>query len=355
MPKTRHYRSDNLQLPRHLSREEVQSAVAKYFCRGFMPAEIAKRVYEEYGVEISREDPARILSYLGQRGRLQYVPPLETDLQEKLSQCHPWLGSNVRVVHSMVADDVAYRGAKLLVELMQNFERGNEAQRAYHIGFAGGHLLRKVARSLASLLREAQPLPKRVVFHALVAGFDLGNPITAPNSFFSFFGEEMALPLEIEFVGLNAPGIVRTQEMEMLKRVGMIERAFKKAKDIDVIYASAGHWEHGHSVLHQMYELESKECLTQLLQMGCVGDMMWRPVGRNGPLETDVEARAVTIMNLSDVPSFIARGKSMVLVVGPCGVCRKPKNEVLEPILAAKPALLTHLVIDSLTATRLLR
>ena len=45
MPKTRHYRSDNLQLPRHLSREEVQSAVAKYFCRGFMPAEIAKRAF----------------------------------------------------------------------------------------------------------------------------------------------------------------------------------------------------------------------------------------------------------------------------------------------------------------------
>ena len=67
-----------------------------------------------------------------------------------------------------------------------------------------------------------------------------------------------------------------------------------------------------------------------------------------------LRSRVVTVMDLSDVPGFIAKGKSVVLAVGPCGVCRQPKNEVLAPILESKPPLLTHLVIDSLTASKLL-
>ena len=355
MPKRKHYRSDNLNLPLELTRDEVVSAVAKYHCAGYPPSEIIKFVNAEYGVELSREDPARLLSYAGQLGRLQYIPPIESDLQNKLSQRYPWLGDHLEVVHTMVSEDVAHRGAKLLVEMMQNFERSNRSQRAYHIGFAGGHLLRKLARSLAHMLRHAPSLPRKLVFHSTVASFDLVNPITAPNSFFSFFGDEMALPVEVEFVVLNAPGIVKSEAMEMLQNIGMVRRAMDRAGEIDVIFAGAGHWENGHSVLHKMYAQEAPDCLEQLKQLGCIGDMMWQPIGKDGPLKQEVESRVMTVMDLGELPAFIDNGKSMVLLVGPCGVCRRPKDEVLEPILAAKPRLLTHLVIDSLTASRLVQ
>ena len=60
--------------------------------------------------------------------------------------------------------------------------------------------------------------------------------------------------------------------------------------------------------------------------------------------------RAVTLMELSDLPDFIKRGKQVLLLVGPCGQCGGPKEEVLESVLTHKRKLITHLVVDSRSA-----
>jgi DNA-binding transcriptional regulator LsrR (DeoR family) len=102
------------------------------------------------------------------------------------------------------------------------------------------------------------------------------------------------------------------------------------------------------------YMAKSDKSLKALQNAGCVGDMLWRPLGERGPIETESEIRAMTLVELSDLPKFIAGGKHVLLVLGPCVVCNRPKTEMLRAVLTMPPRLITHLVVDSRSAAGVL-
>ncbi len=332
--------------------EELAALVCKFFIRGKMVSEIVELI-KPYGVEMKREDPYRLISYAAKRGWLRYHAPIEADLRERLKERHTWLG-DVEVVQTASSDDVARHAAKLLLRLAREHRRGNPLSEEFHIGFAGGNLLRKTARCFEEMLRTPDALPKWIVFHAMVAGFNANDPITDPNAFFAYFGPEQALQVRARFVGLLAPGIVDHQELRRLRAIRVIQRAIERASEIDVIVSSLGHWKNGCSGLYNMYSQESPKSLQQLLAAGCIGDMMWRPIGRRGPIEIETEHRTMTLMELNQLPDFIARNKRVVLLVGPCATCHAAKSEVLEAILAQRDRhLVTDLVVDSRSASGL--
>jgi DNA-binding transcriptional regulator LsrR (DeoR family) len=91
-----------------------------------------------------------------------------------------------------------------------------------------------------------------------------------------------------------------------------------------------------------------------LEEAGCVGDMLWQPIGVSGPIEMRTGVRAMTIMDLSDVKEFFKSGKQVLVVAGPCSVCHTPKTEVVKAILEQKDHLITHLVVDSRCGRELL-
>lgn len=336
------------------TREEVAAAVCKYFCRGYLPTEIPKLIEGSLPIKLSREDPWRLLAFAASRGWLRFHASIDYDLTDAIRDRYSFLTS-ATVVRTGVSDDVSFYLARALLDEVRDIARRGGRDRELHLGFAGGSALRKAARHFAAMLCEPhEDLPRHIVFHAMVAGFNFRETPVDPNSFFGYFTGEPRLQVETSFVGLHTPGLVPRDRVDMLRSLEYVEEAYERARAIDIVVTSAGgHWRQGHSLLYEMYKRSSPRSLAQLTELNCLGDMMWRPLGPEGPLEVETEVRTMTLMELSELPAMIARGKRVFLLLGPCGSCGGPKTEVLRAVLNHSPQLITHLVADSRSAREL--
>ncbi|MHC4909819.1 MAG: hypothetical protein ACYTF9_08895 [Planctomycetota bacterium] len=339
------------------------SLVCRYFCAGHVAGEIKDLLAENHGVGIHREQVYRDISQAAKQGWIRYAPPPEYDLRDRIKVRYDWL-ERVAVVHTATINDVAAQTAQMLVDLLR--DRANQANRrksksanpkptSVSIGFAGGHAMRLVAVKLRELLRApAEGMPDIIKFHALVAGFSYDNPMTDPNSFINVFADERALPMESRFVALLAPPVVNDNQFPTLKKLHAIEEAFKRRKDIDIIVTSGGSWEGRcrHSMLHDVMKLQP-ESMDALENEDCCGDMMWRPIGPDGPITKRTKTRAMTLLELTDLPALRLEGKSILFMLGPCRVCDAPRANLLKTILNFNEHLVTHVVTDSRTAAEL--
>lgn len=312
----------------------------------------------DYGVKMSREAPYKYLRHAAINKWLQFIPPNENDITRQFREKFFWL-KQVEVVHTMVLSDVAYRAAVMVVDLLREYRRSYPDKRTVHIGFTGGFGMRTVAEKLAELFRQPRnDLPKNVVFHALVGGFDVENPVTDPNTFFSYFFDvpEIKSQIDVTFVSLHAPAIVVPGgPMGDLLKLPGIREAHRGIGSLDIILTSAGGIEDEHSMLYRYYNGDARKTLDMLKRDRCVGDMLWMPLGPEGPLDTaKYPFRAMTLIELNELPSKIREGTHVLLVCGPCARCREPKSEILRTILNLDAHLITHLVTDSRTAHNLL-
>jgi DNA-binding transcriptional regulator LsrR (DeoR family) len=333
--------------PEKFDDEEIVSAVCKYFVRGLTIAEIRETIQNKLGIALSREEPYRILSFAAQKDRFIYNAPFSSEARKEIIDRHRWL-KDVCVVQTGVSDDVSLQCARMLLKRVCDLGKDRAPNSEVHIGFAGGKSLRKTARHFAHMLREPhEHLPRRIVFHAIVAGFNVSDPTTDPNGFFTFFANDPDLQVQTSFMGLPMPGVVPSAEMERLRNISYLRAAFDGVRELDIIVTSAGgHWQQGHSSFCSMFRTASPETVAQLDAAGCIGDMLWRPLGDNGPLRIDMKWRTVTLIELADLPDFVARGKDVLLLLGPCGNCGGPKGEVLRSVLST-PNLISHLVVDT--------
>ena len=339
-----------------LDRTQKAALVCKYFCEGHPPTEIRELLETNHGITILREDPYRYLAYAASQHWIRFVAPHEHTLREALISRYGWL-QGMDVVHTAVVDDVAFHAAEMLIGLVQLHRRPPYNQTAVHVGFAGGHAIRRLAQIFADLMRQPRDdLPATVVFHAMVAGFDVEDPTTDPNAFFTYFVKDPAIQVETRFVALHAPPMVETRQLETLRRMAGLMEAFEKARELDVIVTSASSWSDScsHSMLRK-YMGQKPVSLRKLEQAGCRADMLWRPLGETGPIDTTTAIRAMTLMELSELRGFIEAGKHVLLVLGPCGTCNALKTQALETVLNLKEPLITHLAVDSRTAAALLR
>ncbi len=326
--------------------EEILATVCGYFCdEGLTAVKIQARLEQDHSVFITREKPYEYLRRAAARGWIRFVPPQEHSLEQHVRSAYPWLHDAI-VVKTARIEDVAYRGAKMLLELLQQHYLDEEV----HIGFSGGYALRTLAQRFGELLREpAGNLPREIVFHALVAGFDVEDPTTDPNAFFSYFVKDPAMPVETRFVALHAPAILEADLLPRLRLQAGIAEAYDRAREINIVVTSTSCWNDEHSMLRH-YMKVAKESAHKLTEAGCVGDMLWQPIGIDGPMEMNTVVRAVTIKELRDLSGFVAEGNYVLLLAGPCARCHTPKTEVVKAILDQDQRLVTHLVVDSLCA-----
>ena len=214
--------------------------------------------------------------------------------------------------------------------------------------------MRKVARSFASLLRQPQEgLPATVVFHAMVAGFNIDDPTTDPNAFFTYLVDDPAICVKTRFVALHAPPLVATQRLKELRDWEGIRESYERASELDVIVTAASEWRFEdhlpHVPLWHHMQTRSPKSLERLTSADCIGGMLWRPLSHKGPIAIETEVRAMTLMELNDLPGFIGKGGKVLLVLGPCAACHRPKPEVLKAVLTMDSHLITHLVVDSIS------
>lgn len=336
-----------------LAEEERQAVVCRLFCEGNGAAEIERRIQKDYRPrKFTRQSAYPILIKAAKAGLMRFAPKASYPLSVRLHDRHKWL-DEVKVVHTNQFEDVAYKGAETLITLLQTVKRQEEDK--VHIGFAGGHAMRRLAQIFAQLLDESDAkLPETLVLHALVAGFEVLDPTTDPNTFFMLFRNRTSVNTKFEFVGLHTPPVVQASEYDSLRNAEGIKESYEHAKDLDIIVTSAADWADEHSTFHKCME-RSADCSEVLARAGCIGDMLWRPIGPEGPLE-DVETRirSMTLIELRKLPRFIKRGKYVLLVLGPCAMCQRTKSQILSGILASKERLISHLVVDTRSAKEVL-
>lgn len=327
-----------------LDKWEQTSVVCGLFTKGKKFSEIAQTINQIYHANLKRESTYPILLNAIRHKWIRYVPPLERTLEGQLKEKYPWL-DGAYIVHSSQFKDVAYYGAETLITLLKRFRYQNRDE--VHIGFAGGHAMRKLATIFSELLPQHEgKIPSRLVLHALVAGFDVYEPTTDPNTFFSLFQTGYPQGVEFKFVGLHTPPLVETIEYAKIVNMEGIKESYQEAKKIDIIVTSATSWSDEHSTF-QKYMQKSENCFNILKSQKCVGDMLWLPLGEENLIEVQTEIRAMTLFELNQLPGFIQKGKNVLLILGPCGQCNQTKAHVLKAILNQKKHLITHLVADS--------
>ena len=335
----------------HLDRTEVISLVCKYFCEGKTVAEIVKKMREQHGVHLNREQPYKMLSRAATLGWLKFEAPLEHRLTEWLQQEYGNL-DGVEVVHSASTEDLAYHAAVELVRLLRKYREGAQQKDKVHIGFAGGPTMRKLARHFADLLCQPQRgMPEKICLHALVSGFNPHDPTTDPNAFFTYFVRRPGLPIEVEFVGLHAPALVKTEDFMNLKNMIGIREAYSLRDEIDIFVTAGAEWEDDHSLFKTCMK-RSEYSFQKLQNAGCLGDILWQPLGEHCPIEVSTDIRAMTLVELTELPDYIAQGKEVMLLLGSCGGCDRPKGKLLRTVLNQQRRVITHLITDSRTVSQ---
>jgi DNA-binding transcriptional regulator LsrR (DeoR family) len=340
---------------------EVEAAIAELFCQGIPVAKIRDEARKRFNIKLSREEPWRILSRIARNTGFQYRPKTDQAMSEAIHSKYRWLEPrHIKVVEAADSSSVAAQGAIYLLHLIQEHCRLRRGTKEYHVGYAGGRCLRQLAYEFARILSQPEPIddfPKKLVFHSIVAGFGAENPETDPNFFYPYFVTP-AIEVKTEHVALTAPGMVKPEQIPRLKdEFRVIASAFERVDEIDIFITSASHWLDDHSTLKTLLR-DSDESLRVLDAAGTIGDMCWQPLSATGPIDLEVhkpDLVAMVLVTLNDLHEQIKKGKDVLLVMGPCGRCNKPKGPVLRAILGTKNPLINHLVVDSRTARGLFR
>ena len=298
---------------------------------------------------ISREQVYPLLDEGRERGYFAFTPPERFGLQTRVANAFDVAANRVHVANSRSIDSVAATAATLLVELIVDLGKKHER---VHVGLGGGYTTRLVASHLANQLRAIADLPK-LTLHALSTGFDAKTPHTAPVTFFAFFE---GVASDIEYIGLFAPPVVKTDEYPSVIAYRGVKVSFDARKSLHLVVTSLGSNLHGHGDFYEFMEQGKKRGLTVLEKAGWVGDVQYRPYSATGPITEDTDIRAVTLLELEELVAMARRrDKHVVVVAGPCGRCGATRTAAVKPLfLEPKLRLWSHFVMDMTTADELL-
>jgi DNA-binding transcriptional regulator LsrR (DeoR family) len=316
------------------------------------PTAVAKILSREWGTTVRHTHIYPIVAEGRRRGIAHLVAPLDVKWSEAVARRfrHPKEsirvsaargGSSLPAVSEAAADHIF----DLIVKL-------GKSKPTVHVGLVGGRTVMAVMRDLALRLRHAEGLPK-LVFHAIVSGYDALNPDTAPISFFGFFAD---VPTKVEYVGLFAPPIVDAKDYERVKNMRGVVESFRKAEEIDVVVTSLASAADRHGPLKDLQDV-SEHGFGDLREAKVVGDVSYCPYSADGPILLDAGPRAMTLFQIFDLVGLAARrDKHVVLVASPCPGCDRLRADALIPLLESRSLKVWSIVfLDAETASEIIR
>ncbi|MGI9473862.1 MAG: hypothetical protein ACR2NZ_20130 [Rubripirellula sp.] len=335
---------------------ELMAFAVAQLCTGTRPSKIYRMMVEafpELQGQLNRETPMNLILLAASKGYLEFQAPFKNQLGWMLAHESGWADGSIAVVHSRELEHLARETAKELLKQIRQFRTfGN--LRTVHIGFAGGRLLRLVAKNLADLLQTPSPQnPDKLVFHAMVAAFNENDFESDPNNFITYFLQK-PMPIDISFIPIAAPGIVEVKHRKELRKFREIEGVYKAARKLNIIVSSGGDWADAHSTTQRYLQEVDQSDVDALREYPAIGDLLWQPISAEGPIDMDggdFTFRPNTLVDLSEIPSAIEeRGLRVLLALGTCGRCGKPKGNLLNTILGLDQQLVTDVVTNSPTA-----
>ncbi len=334
---------------------EQLTVVCDLFFQRLKMTEILTEIKAAYtNVNLTRESILPLVYKAMKYKLIQYTPTTDAHLSMQFKSRYSWL-TRSEVVHTSTFSDVAFHGANMLLDLIKEYRHSEKSE--IHVGFAGGHAMRILAYQFSKLLENLrEPIPQKIFFHALVAGFNVHEPKTDPNTFFTFFLSENETNNLYDFVGLYALPLIKSKDyVEITKRAG-VKEAFQEKEKIDIFVTSATSWDDEHSLFKQ-YMNNSKGCLKKLENANCIGDLLWLPIGEKEAIDPNVTViRSMTLLkNLQELNYFINKDKKVLLILGPCAKCSKTKSSILNAVLNQETHIITHLVADSRSIKEVLK
>ena len=321
---------------------ELLSLVCYMHTAGATNKEILRAVRKKFSkAKLKREDPNWIIRWAAKEGWLRFRPPYHHEYRQQIRDLYSL--QEVEVISSSEVNVVAWESARMLLHMLRSV--GKET---VHVGVAGGHTVRALMHALAEqMVAPVSDMPRVVHFHALAAGFDPDEPSTNPNAFVTFFDGKF-ITTQIRFTGLSAPAMVEPATYERLKEhFPDIRDAFEAAKKLDIVVTSGSTW-HVDGILCKRMKAEDQKTLEA---EGVIGDLLWRPISKRGPIEAETD-RAFTLVELQQLQQFAREGKKVLVALAPCGLCGELKGTLLQCILEHK--IVTHVVVDARSAGQML-
>ena len=323
---------------------ELVSLVGIMHVKGATNLEILRAVRKKFPkAKLKREDPNTIIRRAAALKWFRFQPPRHDEYRQEILNLHAL--EDIDVTRSSEVDVIALSGARMLLRMLRYL---GDSKDVVHVGVAGGHTIRALMQALANEIGDPfKDMPKVVHFHALAAGFNPDEPSTNPNAFVTFFDDKF-IATKIRFTGLSAPAMVEHDTFEKLKKnFADIREAFEAMKLLDIVVTSGSTW-HEDGVLHQRMKPADQKILEA---EGVVGDLLWRPISRGGPIEAETD-RAFTLIELDQLRQMVRKGKKVLVALAPCGMCGELKGELLEAILEHKLA--NYVVVDARSAGQML-
>jgi DNA-binding transcriptional regulator LsrR (DeoR family) len=324
---------------------------------------IALWVRKEFRIEdFSRERVYALVWEAARRNMLLFNPPCHEQLAHEIAtrfgiaeyRARPERIQvvNVRGVEANRA--VCDAGADLILRLLRRLKQ--RGRKEVHLGLGSGASAMMVARRLAAVLRTDRNCPN-LVLHALsTGGFSFDNPTRdAPITYFGLFEDAL---VDVDYVGLFCPTVVKCENYRDLQETPGVRESFEKRHKIDIVVTSFATADDRHGLLQRFFEsVGGRRELRQLVELGWVGEIQFRPFSADGPILTREGNRAVTLFEIAELVELARTpDKFIVLLSAPCIACKKPRVPALRHLLT-NPALKvwTHLVADVKTAVALLQ
>jgi len=335
--------------------DNVIFEVCYQFMEGKEIREIADWLKKVTGMEKgTRELVYRIVKKGREKGLIRLETPyafkLEHEVRRRFSNLLDIVVVDTHPKGKNVIDQLTVQCVETVIDLIKHI---GSSQDSIQIGIGAGSTTQRFAKKLAQRLQHETHLPK-LVLQALTSGFFVKQPNTSPISFFSFF--EGLHHLEIEYIGLFAPGWISWDEFEAMKQNHGVIEAFEAANNLDIIVTSLASADDEHGLYNQfLKKYADKNQITQLQDAGWIGDLLWRPFSKQGPIHLRSGIRPVTLLELDELVGFCNQAKKhVVCFAGPCVSCQQTKANALRPLLEIPHRMFNHLIIDRITAETLL-
>jgi Putative sugar-binding domain len=336
--------------------DELLIEVCEQFLAGRSAPHIARWLSKELGQEKNTPPVTRVQIYAllneARRRKLFLLrSPLHVTLKQRLADVYRKDRERFIVVSARgdtALDHVAAAAADLTLRLITELGR---VKGAVHIGLGAGSTTLRIAQHLAVLLR-GEPRVPRLVLHALSTGSRVDQPRTAPVACFGLFD----IPgINIDYIGLFAPPVVRSRDYERVKAQPGVVQSFAAAQQIDLVLTSLASANDEHAAFNRFLE-EYPDDVTLLRQHGWIGDVQYQPYSGEGPIVHETSVRTVTLFELVELARLASMPhKHVVVVAGPCGQCGRSRSDALRPLLTVPDlAVWSHLVMDMDTAQELL-
>lgn len=339
-----------------VKREQVFQVAKLFFDDKLTISQIANEL------NLSREGVYPLLAHARDFGFINFVPPLQDQLAEKIAKKFSFPKKYIQVVNvtfKEMNDIVALEAARWVLELIKTISEEQEKS-VVGIGLGPGRATLDFCHHFVYMLQQETAWPDlRLV--AITAGGPAKVPECTPISFFSLFD---VLPAKkIQRLGLYAETLVPARDFERIKNRPGVRDAFR-AKDnneIDIVVTALGDINDKDDLLRLFLE-EARQSTgdtmnidIEQLEKTWIGNVQYRPYGKIAPI-LEEEWRAVTVFELDHyVEMARMRDKHVVLIGRQCGKCGMTRAEALRPLLTS-PGLKvwSELVIDVATARDLL-